>query len=160
MITANDCHGLSDNDMIDAAIAYTEPRHPCGSLAVTHVMHNDWSRRGRDIGNVTIRNVMASPAGGQLHIRLLATLGAHVHHVLVDGLTDTSSADFHVGCSILIGEGGDGYGAASEDAIYDVTIRNVVTNAHTGVIICHPVKRLCIENVLNQFAPGQEVRHL
>ena len=157
-IIVSDITGSTGDDTVAlTAIAQSDPPCPGGCVNTTHVMHNDFTRRDKGIHNVIIRNIFACPAGGQFHLRLLATCGATIRNVLVDGLVDSSPDDFHVWGSILIGEGGDGYGPAADDAISDVSISNVITNAQAGIIVCHPVKNLRYNNILNRFKTGNDV---
>lgn len=40
------------------------PPRASGALSSTHILHNDWSRRSRDIYNIILRNVMGYSKGG------------------------------------------------------------------------------------------------
>ena len=60
-ITVSDITGETGDDVITltAIVPNVETYRPGGSLRSTHVMHNDWSRRERDIHDITIRNITA-----------------------------------------------------------------------------------------------------
>ncbi|MBQ3815415.1 MAG: hypothetical protein II836_05110, partial [Clostridia bacterium] len=60
-ITISDITGETGDDVIalTAIVPDKETYRPGGSLRSTHVMHNDWSRRERDIHDIIIRNVTA-----------------------------------------------------------------------------------------------------
>ena len=72
-IVISDITGRTGDDIVAlTAIARGDKIHPGGALRTTHVMHNDWSRRDRDIHDVIIRNVLGYSGGGIcFHVRLL-----------------------------------------------------------------------------------------
>ena len=157
-IIVSDLTGTTGDDVLAlTAIVHPNEPHPGGAVGSTHVMHNDFSRRAKDIWNVIIRNLMASSGGGMLHIRLLATGGAHIRNVVIDGLVDSSPEDFHEGASIMIGERNTEYGAAGDDAFSDIAISNVITNARAAIRVLNPVTRLRCNNILNRSPGGLEV---
>ena len=162
----NGCHDIIVSDLTGAtgddvlaltAIVHPASPHPGGAVGSTHVMHNDFSRREKDIWNVIIRNLMASSGGGMLQVRLLATGGARIRNVVIDGIVDSSPEDFHAGASIMIGERNPEYGAVGDNAFSDIVISNVISNAHSAVRVLNPVTRLRCANILNRSPGGLEV---
>ncbi|MBQ9131136.1 MAG: hypothetical protein IJX62_01520 [Clostridia bacterium] len=58
-IIISDITGFTGDDVIAlTAIAANKKYLPGGSFRTTHVMHNDWSRREKDIHDIIIRNVI------------------------------------------------------------------------------------------------------
>ncbi len=160
-IIVSDITGTTGDDVVAlTAIACSEPPCPGGCAETTHVIHNDYERRDKGIWNIIVRNILACPAGGQLHLRLLATCGATIRNVMADCIVDSSPDDFHVGVCVLIGEKGDTYGAACDNAIADVSISNVTTNSHRCIVVCHPVNNLRYTNILNRFKPDETIDFL
>ena len=128
----------------------------------TQVLGNDYSKREKGIYNVIVRNILASPAGGCCMLRLLPTDGAEIRNVVIDGLVDTSPADFHSWCSVLVGERiglvgepGYPYGTVSEECLFDISISNIISNARSAVFIPGGLLDSCISNVSNRYAEGK-----
>ena len=92
-----------------------------------------------------------------LQVRLLATGGARIRNVVIDGIVDSSPEDFHAGASIMIGERNPEYGAVGDNAFSDIVISNVISNAHSAVRVLNPVTRLRCANILNRSPGGLEV---
>ena len=167
----NGCHDIIISDITgttgDDVVALTciaSNIHPYigGGLHTTHVMSNDYTNREKGIYNVIIRNVLASPAGGCCMVRLLATDGAEIRNVVIDGIVDTSPADFHSWCSILVGERtglvgepGYPYGTVSEECLFDITISNIISNAKSAVFIPGGLLQSSISNISNRYKQGK-----
>ncbi len=167
----NGCHDVIISDITgttgDDVVALTciaSNLHPYvgGGLHTTHVMSNDYTNREKGIYNVIIRNVLASPAGGCCMVRLLATDGAEIRNVVIDGIVDTSPADFHSWCSILagertglVGEPGYPYGNVSEECIFNISISNIISNAKSAVLIPGGLVDSSISNVSNRYKQGK-----
>ena len=167
----NGCHDVIISDITgttgDDVVALTciaSNLHPYvgGGLHTTHVMSNDYTNREKGIYNVIIRNVLASPAGGCCMVRLLATDGAEIRNVVIDGIVDTSPADFHSWCSILVGERtglvgepGYPYGTVSEECLFDISISNIISNAKSAVFIPGGLLQSSISNVSNRYKQGK-----
>ena len=167
----NGCHDVIISDITgttgDDVVALTciaSNLHPYvgGGLHTTHVMSNDYTNREKGIYNVIIRNVLASPAGGCCMVRLLATDGAEIRNVVIDGIVDTSPADFHSWCSILVGERtglvgepGYPYGNVSEECLFDISISNIISNAKSAVFIPGGLLQSSISNVSNRYKQGK-----
>ena len=133
-----------------------------GELHSTQVLGNDYTKREKGIYNVIVRNILASPAGGCCMLRLLPTDGAEIRNVVIDGLVDTSPADFHSWCSVLVGERiglvgepGYPYGTVSEECLFDISISNIISNARSAVFIPGGLLNSSISNVCNRYAEGK-----
>lgn len=146
-ITISDISGRTGDDVIAlTAIADSEYR-PGGSLCNTHVMHNDWSRRERDIYNITIRNVTAY-SNLCMIVRLLPVM-SHIRNVIIDGVVDNTPE--HITHSTTIGLGGDaGYGEVLPDAMSQIIVSNVVCNGTRGILAGRGLHDSVISNVINR----------
>ncbi len=158
-VIISDITGTTGDDVIAlTATCSARQRRPGGSLRSTHVMSNDFSRRGKDIRNVIIRNVLAYPAGGCLMLRLLALDGAEIRNVTVDGLVDASPDDFHTRNCIQIGEGVVGetvYGTPSECSVFNVTFSNIISNAKQVFDVAAGLQNAAVSNVIIRDPEGK-----
>lgn len=146
-IIISDISGKTGDDVIAlTAIAEKEYR-PGGSLCNTHVMHNDWTKREKDIWNITIRNVTAY-SNLCLIIRLLPAM-SHIRNVIIDGVVDnTPESISHFGTIDL---GGDsGYGEIFSDSLSGIIVSNVICNAEIGIIAGKGLHDSIISNVINK----------
>ena len=162
-VIISDVTGTTGDDVIAlTCIASSYHPHKGGGLHSTHVMSNDYTNREKGIYNVIVRNILASPAGGCCMVRLLATNGAEIRNVVIDGIVDTSPASFHSWCSVLVGEHiglvgepGYPYGDVSEECLFDISISNVISNAGSAVFIPGGLINSSISNVSNRNAKGK-----
>ena len=162
-VIISDITGTTGDDVIAlTCIASCYHPHKGGGLHSTHVMSNDYTNREKGIYNVIVRNILASPAGGCCMVRLLATNGAEIRNVVIDGIVDTSPANFHSWCSVLVGEHiglvgepGYPYGDVSEECLFDISISNVISNAGSAVFIPGGLLNSSISNVSNRNLNGK-----
>ncbi len=154
-IVISDISGETGDDVIalTAIVPDKQTYRPGGSLRTTHVMHNDWSRRERDIHDIIIRNVTAFSYLCWL-VRLLPA-NTRIYNVVIDGLIDTRPADNPNGGTLLLGDGG-GYGANLPESMSGITISNVICNSRTAVTLAGYMKDSVITNVVNRN-PNTEV---
>ncbi len=61
-IIVSDITGCTGDDIVALTAFASSEFLPGGSLHTTHVMHNDWSKRERDIHDIVIRNVLGYSA--------------------------------------------------------------------------------------------------
>lgn len=148
-LTISDVTGETGDDVIalTAIVADQEAFQPGGSLCSTHVMPNDWSRRERDIHDITIRNVTAHSYLCWV-IRLLPA-NTRIYNVVIDGVLDTSPDDQRPAGTILLGDL-DGYGTNHPDSLSAVTISNVVCNSSTAITLEGYMRDSVISNVINK----------
>ena len=153
----NGCHDIVISDITgrtgDDLIALTaiagdyEKDIPGGSLKCTHVMHNDWTKRDKNIHNIIIRNVM-----GYSHlcylIRLLPAC-TKIWNVVIDGVIDTTPEEITAFGGILLGDDGT-YGENLQNSVSNVTISNVVCNRPDAVCVEGYVADSVITNVINR----------
>ena len=158
-ITISDISGETGDDMIalTAIVPDKEVYRPGGSLRSTHVMHNDWSRRARDIHDIVIRNVI----GHSYLCFLLRLLPANtkIYDVVIDGLIDIQRPIEHRhGGTLLLGDGG-GYGTNRPESMKNITISNVICSSNRAVCLEGYMKDSCITNIVNTN-PGCEAIHV
>ncbi len=148
-ITVSDIRGETGDDMIalTAIVPDKEEYHPGGSLRTTHVMHNDWARRERDIHDIIIRNV----TGYSYLCFLLRLLPANtvIYNIVIDGLIDVKHYLGHGhGGTLLLGDGG-GYGRNNPDSMRNVSISNVICSSNHAVSLAGYMKDSCFTNIIN-----------
>ena len=133
-ILISDITGETGDDVIAlTAIANRElPYRPSGSLASTHVMHNDWTRRNSDIYNITIRDVRAYSS--LCFIVRLLPCESRIYNIIIDGITDTSPSPTTMWGGILLGEGDSGYGKNLPGSLTNISISNVIYNNYSRAI--------------------------
>ena len=148
-IVISDITGETGDDVIalTAIVPDRETYRPGGSLRTTHVMHNDWSRRERDIHDVIIRNVTAFSYLCWL-MRLLPA-NTRIYNVVIDGLIDSRPAGHPNGGTLLLGDGG-GYGTNRPESMSGITISNVICASSTAITLAGYMKDSVISNVVNR----------
>lgn len=147
-IIISDITGHTGDDVI-ALTAIADPQYmPGGSLCTTHVMHNDWSRRERDIHDIIIRNVIAHSYLCYT-VRLLP-VQSRIYNVVIDGVIETTTdRKFDHGAALVLGDGG-GYGENFPDSMCNISISNIVSNSRDAVWIGGFLTDSVICNVINQ----------
>lgn len=147
-IVISDITGQTGDDVI-ALTAIANPDYkPGGSLRNTHVMHNDWTKREKDIHDIIIRNVIAR-SYLCFTVRLLPAL-SKIYNVVIDGVIDTSdhpNPDGR-GSTLLLGDGG-GYGENLQDSMKNIIVSNVVCNSSHAVLVAGYLTDSVITNVTN-----------
>ncbi len=149
-IVISDITGQTGDDLIalTAIVPNKETYLPGGSLRTTHVMHNDWSRRERDIHDIVIRNVIGCSYLCWV-LRLLAA-NTKIYNVVADGIIDTNTDANREAGTILLGDNDD-YATNLPDSIRGVTISNVVTGCkRSAIALCGYMCDSAITNVVNR----------
>lgn len=147
-IVISDITGCTGDDVIAlTAIARPGEYRPGGSLRTAHVMHNDWSRREKDIHDIIIRNVIAHSYLCWV-IRLLPVM-SNIYNVVIDGIIDTKPAvKDEFGGTVLLGD--FTYGENYPDSMKNITISNVICNGATAVHVVSFLTDSTIANVVNK----------
>lgn len=154
----NGCHdimisnitgGTGDDLIALTAIANTSEEKVESGSHHYHVMHNDWSKRCRDIYNVIIRNVKGYSAGGLAMIRLLA-VETRIYNVVVDDVIDTSPEYCNPFTVLWLGEGDIGYGKNLPDSINNVSISNIISKCRVPIYVGGYVKDAVFSNIVNR----------
>lgn len=147
-IVISDITGCTGDDVIAlTAIASDTVYRPGGSLRSTHVMHNDWSKREKDIHDVIIRNVIAH-SYLCFTVRLLPAM-ASVYNVVIDSVIDTSPTVGNHGASVLLGEG-NFYGENLPNSMRNVTVSNVICHSRRAVYVKGYLSDSVISNIVNR----------
>lgn len=144
-ITISDISGKTGDDVIALTAIADSDYRPGGSMCSTHVMHNDWSKRDRNIHDITIKNVTAH-SDLCFVIRLLPAM-SYIWNVVIDGITDTTPDDATHGGTILLG--GSDYGENLPKSMRGIVISNVISNCDKGIIVASELCDSVISNVVN-----------
>ena len=151
-IIISDITGRTGDDII-ALTAIADPEYlPGGSMCSTHVMHNDWTRRERDIHDIIIRNVIGYSQLCYL-VRLLSC-NARIWNVVVDGVIDTAPDEVQHAGGFVIGEGDTAYGKNLPDGMHHISISNVICNCRTAIDVHGYLTDSVITNVTNRDPNG------
>lgn len=157
-ITISDITGCTGDDVIALTAIASNPQYrPGGSLKSTHVMHNDWTRREKDIHDITIQNVAAHSYLCWV-VRLLPAM-TRIYNVIIDGVTDTATDCNAAQGTLILGDGGN-YGENQPDSMRNIAISNVICNSRIGITIAGFLADSVISNVksLNPSSPAIVVR--
>ena len=146
-ITVTDISGRTGDDIVALTAIATKGDLPGGSLRTTHVMHNDWSRRERDIHDIVIRNVVGYSNLCWM-VRLLPA-NASIWNVVIDGLMDCAPKGLKHEGGILLGEGDGAYGKNYPDGLKHVTISNVISSGRHAINIGGYLSDSAITNVVH-----------
>ena len=148
-IVISDITGSTGDDVIAlTAIASNSTYRPGGSLRSTHVMHNDWSKREKDIHDIIIKNVIAHSYLCYV-IRLLPAM-ASVYNVVIDGIIDTQPNQLNYGGTLLLGSADAAYGKNERDGMRNITVSNVICNSRRAVNIAGFLTDSVITNIVNR----------
>lgn len=146
-IVISDITGRTGDDVI-ALTAIANPAYrPGGSVKNTHVMHNDWTKREKDIHDIVIRNVVAHSYLCYV-VRLLPAL-ARIYDVVIDGIVDDADNCQAAGGTLLLGDM-DGYGENKPDSMRNVTISNIICNSRNAISLQGFLTDSVISNVVNK----------
>ena len=147
-IIISDITGSTGDDVIALTAIATEEYYPGGTVKNTHVMHNDWTKRERDIHDIVIRNVVAH-SYLRYKVRLLPAW-SKIYNVVIDGIVDTASNCNEAAGTLLLGCRDSGYGTNLPDSMRNITISNVICNSRKAVIISGYLTDSVISNVINR----------
>ena len=149
-IVVTDITGGTGDDLI-ALTAIASPKElPGGSLCTTHVMHNDWTRRERDIYNIIIRNVIGRCQSGVCCLIRLLPAEAQIRNVVIDNVVDNSPADCTTGIALLLGEADGAYGCNLPDSIQNLTVSNLVSACRRTVVVEGYLNHAVFTNIINR----------
>lgn len=145
-ITVSDITGKTGDDVVALTAIADENYRPGGSLCSTHVMHNDWSKRSRDIHDITIKNVTAH-SDLCWTVRLLPA-NAHIRNVRITGITDEAPENKRHWGTIILGVE-DIYGKILPESMKNIVISDVICGGDTGIMIGDGVCDSVISNVVS-----------
>lgn len=147
-ITVSDITGKTGDDLVALTAIASDKFLPGGSLCTTHVMHNDWSKRERDIYNITIKNLRGT-SQLCLILRLLACESS-IYNIIIDGILDTTENPDNTFGTIGLGEADSTYGRCLPDSIRNIVINNVIANRHSVISISGYVSDSVFSNIINK----------
>lgn len=106
-----------------------------------------WTKREKDIYNITIKNITAY-SDLCFIVRLLPAL-ASIYNIIIDGVIDnTPKGKTHAG-TLLLCDGGL-YGDNLPDSMTNIAISNIICDSDRGIIIGGYLKDSVISNVINK----------
>lgn len=147
-ISISDISGKTGDDVVALTAIADEIFRPGGSLRTTHVMHNDWTKRDRNVHDIQIRNVTAY-SHLCYTVRLLPA-NAKIWNVVVDGIIDTSPVVHDHGGVVLLGEPDSAYGKNLPDGLRFITLSNVICGSKRAVRVSGYLWDSVISNIVNR----------
>lgn len=145
-IVISDITGCTGDDIVALTAFCSNDYLPGGSFRTTHVMHNDWTKRERDIHDIVIRNVV----GYSCHccmVRLLPVYSS-IYNVVIDGIVDSAPEGQTNGCALLLGELDGAYGKNLPDSMRNIMISNVSSGGMHAINIAGYLTDSVITNVI------------
>ena len=147
-IIISDITGRTGDDLIALTAIANEKFLPGGSLRTTHVMHNDWKIRDKNIHDIIIRNVMGYSQLCFL-IRLLPC-NTSIWNIVIDNVIDTSPDSLQSGAGLFLGESDNAYGQNLPDSMRGIAKSNVICNRPAAISIAGYLSDSVISNVTNR----------
>ena len=144
-ILIEDISGCTGDDLI-ALTAIASPPRESGKIGSTQYCSGHKDPRENDVFHVMIRNIRGYSGGKFCIIRFLNQAGTRMHHIMVDGVMDTSPVGHHGFTTICIGS--PHYkGSAALGETYGFHISNIITNTVYAIAFGAPLKDSVISNV-------------
>lgn len=156
-IIISDITGQTGDDVIALTAIASPDYRPGGTVRNTHVMHNDWTKREKDIHDIIIRNVIAHSYLCYT-VRLLPGM-TQIYNIVIDGIIDTAPNCQQSSGTLLLGSLGTKYGENYPDSMRNITISNVICNSKQAVLLRGFLTDSVISNVINQN-PNCEALHV
>ncbi len=156
-IIISDITGTTGDDIVALTAICSDTYHPGGSLCNTHVMHNDWTKRERDIHDIVIRNVV----GYSCHccmVRLLPIFSS-IYNVVIDGIVDSAPPGQPNGCALLLGELDGAYGKNLPDSMRNIMISNVSSGGLHAINIAGYLTDSVITNVIYRGSSPDGIKY-
>lgn len=147
IIIENICGTTGDDLVALTAIRHSEKKG--GTLDSTEVSETDPDAMN-DIHHVTIRNVVGYSKGGHQIVRFLNASGIRIHHIILDGVIDTSPDGITDRATIRIGDSNPNWGGITP---LGDTSGFIITNIHSksdaAILIAGSLTDSVISNVIN-----------
>lgn len=153
----NGCHdiiiqnitGGTGDDVIALTAIAGKNYLPGGSLQTTHVMHNDWTKREKDIHDIIIRNVIARCKSGECNILRMLPAEAKIYNIIVDGIIDNSPEGFRNHAAVLLGEPDGSYGRNLPDDLYGIAASNIISKSVFCIVVAGYISDSSFTNIVN-----------
>ncbi|MDY4975559.1 MAG: hypothetical protein SO147_01490 [Clostridia bacterium] len=148
-IIISDITGRTGDDLIALTAIAIKDRGfiPGGSMKYTHVMHNDWTKRDKNIHDIIIRNVVGYSLCSLIRLLPVET---KIWNVVIDGVVDTSPDNIEPSGGILLGDLDNSYGKNMTDSMSNITISNVVCNRQDAICVKGYLSNSVISNIINR----------
>jgi hypothetical protein len=156
--------GYSGDDLV-ALTGIPSRQSLAGELGSSMISGAGFAELSDDIRHVVIRNVLGHCAGGHQIVRFLNTGGVKLHHITLDGLTDSSPPGLRCHATLRIGDSNPAWGGVTPQGdSYGIIIRNVHASGKHAVMIAGSLCDAVISGVVNHnpeveavsFSSGRE----
>ncbi len=162
IIIENIC-GITGDDLV-ALTAIRSEAKPGGQYDSTEVAETDPNAMN-DIYNVTIRKVVGYSAGGHQIVRFLNASGLKIHHIILDGVIDTSPTEIVDKVTVRIGDSNPAWGGVTPlGDTFGFIITNIHSRSSQAILIAGSLTDSIISKVINynpkitgiEFQSGKE----
>lgn len=148
-IVIDGVRGYSGDDLV-ALTGIPSQRREAGEPGSTMISGMGIAGMCDDIRNIVIRDVVGYCAGGHQIVRFLNTSGVKLHHITLDGLTDTSPEGLRCHATLRIGDSNPTWGGVTPlGDTYGIIIRNVHASGKHAVMIAGSLCDAVISGVVN-----------
>ena len=146
-IMITDITGQTGDDVVALTAIANSDYRPGGTVKNTHVMHNDWSKRERDIHDIIIQNVTAHSY--LCHIVRLLPASSKIYNIVINNIIDDGTNNT-VGTTLDLGNSG-GWGEIVSDSLKNISISNVICNSKKAINIRNSgMTDSVITNIINK----------
>ena len=112
-------------------------------------MHNDWTKREKDIHDIIIRNVIARCKSGECNILRMLPAEAKIYNIIVDGIIDNSPKGFRNRAAVLLGEPDGSYGRNLPDDLYGIAVSNIISKSVFCIVVAGYISDSSFTNIVN-----------
>ncbi|MBE6891615.1 MAG: hypothetical protein E7481_06270 [Ruminococcaceae bacterium] len=147
-ILISDIKGRTGDDVIAlTAIAFDREDYYKGGGLSTHIMHEDWTRRDRNIHDIIIRNVIAF-SSLCFTVRLLPG-NCDVYNIVIDGIIDMSPENFKkFGATLLLGNCNPEWGKSGSKGMRNISVSNVISRSSTCILLDESIYDSTFSNIV------------
>ena len=138
--------GSTGDDLI-ALTGLAAPVREAGILGSTAVCGGTGIPELEEISYITIRNVVGHSAGGHHIVRFLNNEGVKMHHIILDGLMDTSIGAFRDYAVVRIGDARWGLVPFGNTSSFQIS--HIQARGKTAILISGTLSESTISDVIN-----------
>lgn len=158
-IFIDNIHGVSGDDLVALTAIGTSVRQ-AGIFGTTEMCGGDENVADGDVCNIVIRNVRGYTSGRNQTVRFLNTKGVKMHHIILDGVMDTSPADMPPCATVRIGDANPAWGGVNPlGETYAFTINNIFANGTSSILIGGSLCDSIISNVISRNPEAREIEY-
>ena len=138
--------GSTGDDLI-ALTGLAAPVRDAGKLGSTAICGGTGIPELEEIAYITIRNVMGHCAGGHHIVRFLNNEGVMIHHIILDGLIDTSSGSCRDYAAVHIGDSRWGLVPFGNTSSFQIS--HIQSRGKAAILISGTLSESTISDVIN-----------